>query len=70
MGAIAEIAGGQWLSQCADAYQKLTSQDKGEAVGAMLLEDIQKVFQERCLVVKYWGGEKQKPISYLFRLLP
>jgi putative DNA primase/helicase len=47
LAAIAEIAGGEWLSRCADAYQKLTPQDEGEAVGAMLLEDIQKVFQER-----------------------
>ena len=44
LAAIAETAGGDWLKDCAEAFEGLTPKDEGEAIGTMLLEDIQAIF--------------------------
>lgn len=49
LAAVAKLAGGSWPSECADAFQKLTPKDEGEAIGAMLLEDIQNIFRESAI---------------------
>ena len=45
LATIAEMAGGDWVKDCATAFEKLTPKDEGEAIGAMLLEDIRKTFE-------------------------
>ncbi len=49
LAAVAKLAGGEWINECAHAFQKLTPEDQGEAIGAMLLEDIQSIFRERAI---------------------